>query len=116
MELTELFLIDGKPLPVPDRDITMSFEDLDAPQAGRDEAGFMHRMPVRRKVGVWKFQYSHLTGETYRYLQSILPAGGSFRFTCPEGETEAYLSRYSIIWRNARTDTYRDLQFSIIEC
>jgi len=116
MELTTLFQIDGKPMPVPDADVSMSFEDLDAAQAGRDQAGFMHRLPVRRKVGVWDFHYSHLSGETYRYLKSILPAGGSFRFTCPEGETEAYLSRYSILWHSARTDTYRNLKFSIIEC
>ena len=116
MELTELFQIEGRPLPVPDADISMSFEDLDAPQSGRDEAGFMHRIPVRRKVGVWEFQYSVLDGETYRYLQEILPTGGSFRFTCPEGEVEAYLSRYSIVWHSARTDTYRNLKFSIIEC
>ena len=68
MELTTLFQIDGKPMPVPDADVSMSFEDLDAAQAGRDQAGFMHRLPVRRKVGVWDFHYSHLSGETYRYL------------------------------------------------
>ena len=116
MLTTMLFQIDGKPLPVPDGDVAMSFEDLDSAQAGRDEAGFMHRLPVRRKVGVWEFTYSLLDGETYRYLRSILPEGGSFRFTCPEGEVEAYLSRYSVVWHNAITDTYRNLKFSIIEC
>lgn len=116
MELTYLFQIDGKPLPVPDADISMSFEDLDAPQSGRDESGFMHRIQVRRKVGVWEFSYSVLDGETYRYLREILPAGGSFRFTCPEGEVEAYLSRYSIVWHSAKTDTYRNLKFSVIQC
>jgi len=116
MELTKLFQIDGRPMPVPDADVTMSFEDLDAPQSGRDEAGFMHRIPVRRKVGVWEFRYSLLSGETYRYLKGILPTAGSFRFTCPEGEVEAYLSRYSVVWHNAKTDTYKNLKFSVIEC
>ena len=116
MELTTLFQIDGKPMPVPDADVAMSFEDLDAAQSGRDEAGFMHRIPVRYKVGVWEFRYSFLDGETYRYLQELLPRGGSFRFTCPEGQVEAYLSRYSLVWHNAKTDTYRDLKFSIIQC
>ena len=116
MELTELFQIDGKPMPVPDADITMSFEDLDAAQSGRDEAGYMHRIPVRRKVGVWEFHYSLLDRQTYAYLLGLLPKGGSFRFRCPEGEVEAYLSRYSIVWHNARTDTYRNMKFSIIEC
>ena len=111
-----LFQIDGQPMPTPDADVAMSFEDLDAPQAGRDEAGFMHRLPVRRKVGVWEFVYSHPDGETYRYLRSILPQGGSFRFTCPEGEVEAYLSRYCVTLHDAKQDQYRNLKFSIIEC
>ena len=116
MELTDLFQIDGQPMPVPDQGVSMSFEDLDAAQSGRDEAGYMHRIPVRQKVGVWEFQYSLLDGKHYRYLRSILPQGGSFRFTCPEGEVEAYLSRYSVLWHNAKTDTYRNLKFSIIQC
>lgn len=123
MSITELYKIDGAPLLTPDQDVEMSFEDLDAADAGRDEAGFMHRIVVRYKVGVWNFQYSHLTQQEYSYLLSILPKAGSFPFSYPDpGDpsrqktTVAYLSKYGISWHNARTGHYRNLKFSIIEC
>ena len=123
LQLTELYQIDGKPLVAPDQDVEMSFEDLDGAQAGRDESGYMHRILVRSKVGVWNFSYSHLTGDQYRYLLSLLPEGGSFTFTYPDPKdpkvskkTTAYLSKYSVVWHSAVTDTYRNMQFSVIEC
>lgn len=116
MVTTDLYTINGMPLIPPDGDVQMSFEDLDAAQSGRDEAGFMHRIPVRYKVGVWEFSYSCLTGEEYAYMLSVLPKAGNFLFTHPQGQTVAYLSRYSIVYHNARTDTYKNLKFSIIEC
>lgn len=123
MTLTELYKINGKPMPAPDAGVEMSFEDLDAAESGRDEAGFMHRIVVRHKVGVWSFTYSHLTKQEYAYLLSILPTGGSFYFTRPvPGQEErqeqslCYLSGYSLAWYSAKTGHYRDLKFSIIEC
>ena len=120
--LTTLFQINGKPMPAPDRDVELSFQDVDASDAGRDEAGFMHRSVVRRKIGVWGFHYSHLTQQEYAYLCSLLPQGGSFRFTCPgmDGSgsrtVTAYLSNFGILWHSAKTNTYRNLKFNIIEC
>lgn len=118
-----LYFIDGKALPLPDGEVEMSFEDLDAADAGRDEAGYMHRVMVRRKLGVWKFVYSHLSQAEFTYLQSILPTGGTFTFTYPDPaapdgrlRVTAYLSRYGIVWHNARTGHYRNLKFSIIQC
>lgn len=123
MVLTELYKIDGKPILAPDADVEMSFEDLDHPQSGRDESGYMHRMVARRKVGVWNFVYSHLTRQEYAYMMSVLPEAGSFVFTHPSvadsavpEQTRAYLSRYGIVWHSARTDSYRNLKFSIIQC
>ena len=116
MVTTELYTINGKPLIPPDGDVQMSFEDLDSAQSGRDQAGFMHRIPVRYKVGVWEFSYSRLTGEEYAYMLSVLPKAGNFIFTHPQGQTAAYLSKFSIVYHNAKTDTYKNLKFSIIEC
>ena len=123
MVLTELYKIDGKPVVAPDADVKMSFEDLDSAQSGRDEAGYMHRIPVRKAVGVWEFCYSHLTRQEYAYMMSVLPTGGSFRFTHPSRgdsslpeETQAYISKYGVTWHSAKTDSYRNLTFSIIEC
>ena len=123
MVLTELYQINGKPLIAPDAGVEMSFQDLDAAESGRDESGFMHRIVVRNKVGVWNFTYSHLSEAEYAYLLSVLPAGGSFTFAYPVlgssnrlTETTAYLSQYGVVWQNARTKDYRNLRFSIIEC
>lgn len=121
--LTQLYLIDGKPLLTPDAGVQMSFTDLDSGESGRDESGFMHRIVKRYKVGVWSFSYSHLTQEEYSYLLSILPKSGSFSFTYPAPEdisqsrtATAYLSQYGIVWHSARTGMYRNLKFDIIEC
>lgn len=121
--LTDLYQIDGKAMLAPDQDVEMSFEDLDAADSGRDEAGFMHRIVVRRKVGVWNFVYSHLTQQEYAYMLGILPSGDTFAFTYPDPadctkacQTRAYLSGYGVVWHSARTKDYRNLKFSIIEC
>lgn len=121
--ITNLYKINESPLPTPDQDVEMTFEDLDSGDAGRDESGYMHRYVVRRRVGVWNFTYSHLTQDTYTYLLSILPNDGTFTFTYPDPAdptrrltTQAYLSGYGIVWRSARTGEYRNLKFSIIEC
>ena len=49
-------LIDGKPVLVPDCDMVMEYTDLDSPETGRDDAGFMHRIILRQNVR--KFQLS----------------------------------------------------------
>ena len=121
--LTGLYKIDEKSMLAPDAGVEMSFEDLDSADAGRDEAGFMHRGLVRSKVGVWNFVYSHLTGQEYAYMLSILPKGGTFTFTYPDPldptvakSCTAYLSGFGITWHSAKTNSYRNLKFSIIEC
>ena len=121
--VTNLYQINGKSMLAPDAGVEMSFEDLDSADSGRDQSGVMHRIMVRRKVGVWNFCYSYLTQEEYAYMLSILPQTGSFTFTHPKQEdctqTEtctAYLSGYSIVWHSARTRQYRNLKFSIIAC
>lgn len=107
----------------PDENVEMSFEDIDASDAGRDESGVMHRIMVRRKVGKWSFRYTHLTQEEYAYMVALLPKTGEFIFTYPCQEdcsrTEscrAYLSGYSVLWQGMKHKTYRDLKFNIIEC
>lgn len=117
------YLIEGQPMPLPDQEVEMQFQDLDRAEAGRDEAGFMHRLVARYKVGSWSFTYSHLTQQTYTQLLEMLPQSGSFVFSYPDPmdpeqykHTVAYLSNYGIVWRNAATGMYRNLKFSIIEC
>lgn len=123
MVTTGAYQIDGRPMLPPDENMELSFEDIDAAEAGRDESGVMHRLPVRQKVGKWSFCYSHLSQEEFAYLVSILPSEGQFQFTHPKltdcTQTEccaAYLSGYSVVWHGLGDRRYKDLKFNIIEC
>lgn len=123
MQLTELFTVNGQPMLLPDEGVGFSYEDIDRYDAGRDEQGFMHRKALRYKVGVWSFSYQFLTEEEKQYLESLFPEEGSFQFGHPDrldaGKqvvTEAYRSRYSLIWQNARTGLWKNCAFQIIEC
>ncbi len=122
MRLTDLFQIDGQPMVPPNCDMSFSFEDLDSPDSGRDEAGFMHRIVVRHGVGSWSFEYSHLTSEEYQYMESLFSGKADFQFTHPGVNcdtpvtTRAYRSKYGITWRSAATKDYNNYKFNIIEC
>ena len=122
-DTTELFLINGKPLLVPDSEVGVSYEDLDSADSGRDESGVMHRIPVRYKVASWSFSYEHLTEAEKQYMESIFPDAADFSFTHPSRTdasisvtTRAYRSKYSISWKNARTGLWNNYSFNIIEC
>ena len=123
MTKTNLFQIDGKPMFAPDGDMGFSFEDLDGADSGRDEAGRMHRVVVRRGVGSWSFTYSNITDEELAYMEGLFAGKAEFAFTHPEvgGSntavvTTAYRSKFSLSWKNAITKTWRNYKFNIIEC
>lgn len=123
MTKTDLFMIDGKPMFAPDGDMGFSFEDLDGSDSGRDEAGVMHRVVVRRGVGTWSFTYSNITDEELAYMESLFAGKAQFTFTHPKlgncgaaVQTTAYRSKFSLNWKNARTKTWRNYKFNIIEC
>ena len=118
-----IFLIDGKPMLLPDADMELSFEDLDGASAGRDEQGVMHRQVLRHKIGKWSFVYSSLNGKEYAYMESLFAGKAHFQFTFPSlteknGMTTvtAYRSAHGIGWRNVQTGDFRNYKFSIIEC
>lgn len=122
-KLSNLFLIDGEPMLVPDADMELSFEDLDSASAGRDESGVMHRIMVRQKVGKWGFVYSRLSAEDYAYMERLFQGKASFRFTFPSltckgmsTTVTAYRSAHGVGWRNAKTGEFCNYKFSIIEC
>ena len=69
---TNLYLIDGKPVLVPDEGVSESYEDLDSDASGRDQSGIMHRSLIREKVGTWGFNYASLTAEEWKYMESLL--------------------------------------------
>lgn len=116
--------INGKPILAPDADVQIEASDLDSADSGRDVAGFLHRHVVRLKLRKWTFTYSFLTPLEYSYMRSLVDAEtGTFTFTCPhrikpdQSETcTAYISKYDLSWKSARTGNYRNFKFSVIEC
>lgn len=120
---TDIFQINGLPILVPDTEVEVSYEDLDAADSGRDESGYMHRTMVRCKVASWKFSYSHLTEEEKQYMEALFASAATFRFTHPSRvdasipeTTKCYRSKYGICWKNARTGLWGGYSFNIIEC
>lgn len=120
---TDLFKINGKPMLVPDANVSVNYEDLDSSDSGRDESGVMHRVVARYKVASWGFTYSSLTEEEKQYMESLFPDAPSFTFTHPARkdagvmeDTICYRSKYGISWHNARTGLWNGYSFNIIEC
>lgn len=121
MTFFEGFLVDGAPLLAPDADVQITQTDLDASDAGRDESGFMHRQIVRHRVKTWAFRYSALTAQELGYLEDLFTGKATFTFTYPgfdgrQATCQAYCSKDSISYHNARTGLYKNNQFTVIEC
>lgn len=116
VNITDLFLIDDMPMPIPDEDVEVRYEDIDAAAAGRDESGVMHRMPVRQNVGSWGFTYSVLTQEEKDYLDGLFAGKATFKFTVSGEVKTCYRSGVTVSWQNARTGLWRGCGFTIIEC
>ena len=75
-QFAKQFWINGQPMLAPDADVTATYKDLDCADGGRDEAGVMHRIVLRPKVGVWTFCYSRLSEEERRYMERLFPRRG----------------------------------------
>lgn len=117
------FLINGKPVLAPNAGVVFSYEDLDDAATGRDEGGFMHRFPVRYKVGTWSFTYTDLTEEEKNYMENLFPDAPTFSFTHPDKNdstkliTETcYRTKVSMNWYNAITKRWKNYKFNIIQC
>lgn len=119
---TNLFTVNGKPMLAPDAEVSVSYEDLDAADSGRDQNGVLHRSVVRYKVASWSFAYSLLTQQEKQYLDSLFPDEPTFQFGHPSRTdpsktevTTCYRSKYGISWRNSRTGLWSGCGFHIIE-
>ena len=120
---TNLFLVDGYPLLTPNTEVTFNYEDIDAADTGRDEAGYMHRHVVRRKVGKWTLDYGTVTEEEKQYMETIFDGRDTFQFTRPgrivtgtPETTECYRSKLNISWVDTRTGKWKNYKINIIEC
>ena len=115
------FLIDGKPLLVPDEGVQINLEDLDSSESGRDESGVMHRIIIREKVRKYSLPYGLITKEEYAYLMSLFAGKPTFEVQKrePDGTTvrfSAYCAKVGITLQNKRTGLYKGLTLNIIEC
>ena len=113
-------LIDGKPILVPDQDVTLEYTDLDSPETGRDDAGIMHRIVLRHNLRKFQLRYSALTREQYRYLESLFAGKPEFTVTYRDHdgsaqEFRAYRSGHSITLHNARTGLYKNYALTLVE-
>ena len=115
------FQIDGRPILVPDADITWEYNDLDSEETGRDESGVMHRIVAREGVRKCVLTYEILERDEYLYMRSLFAGKSEFEveFRDHDGQRatfRAYHSNHSITVRSARTGAYRNYNPSIIEC
>lgn len=110
------YLLDGKPLLLPDADVEMGFSDLDSEDSGRDELGFMHRIVLRRDVATWSFRYRLLTEKEYRYLTALVSGRDYLTLTTPQGEHRVYCAKRSVTLHDRRRGIYKDFILQLIEC
>ena len=123
MKYSEKFFVNGKPILEPDEEPAFSYEDLDSADSGRDEAGIMHRVVIRSKVGSWSLSYGYLTEAEKNYMEGLFGTESAFMFKRPDRvnssllvESKCYRSKYSLSWKNARTGLWKNYKFNIIEC
>ena len=122
MKTTDLFAIDGQPMLMPDADLPLCAEDLEAVDSGRDESGVLHRFVVRQGMPHWDFSYARLTREEYAYMESLFAGKATFQFTYPSAadgsrqQITACRGKHSILWHSAADGQFRDYRFRISEC
>lgn len=115
------FMIDGRPIFIPDEGVQINLEDLDSSESGRDESGVMHRIVLREKVRKYSLPYGTLTRDEYLYLMSLFAGKPTFEVEKrePDGQMvtfTAYCSKVGISLYNKRTGLYKNLTLNIIEC
>ena len=115
------FLIDGKPILVPDEGVSIHVEAMEAEDSGKDESGFMHRFLLREKVHTFGLSYSLLTREEYQYMESLFAGKVNFQVKYRgiddrPGELMAYRTGHSVSLYDAKRGIYREMQFELQEC
>lgn len=114
-------LIDGQPILAPDAGVTISFEDLDSSESGRDESGFMHRVVLRKDVCKIPLAYAFLTNDDYLYMESLFLGKTDFQvelrtFDGSLKSFRAYRSKHSITIFDVRSKMHKNYNFNLIEC
>ena len=121
-EQTQIFTINGRPMPAPDADVVVTCTDVEAMEPVRDQDGLLHRCVIRQGVTDWTFRYGELTEEDRRYLEGLFPEGaGAFHFGHPDPnditrqtQSLCYRADYTIALGNVQ-GLWRDCSFRIRE-
>lgn len=120
---TDLFLIDGQSIVVPDSNLKLQVKDLESSDSGLDESAFLHRFVARQGVSKWTFSYGEITAEEYAYMEGLFAGKDTFVFTRPSladstvpVASKCYRSKHQTQWRNAVTGQFGKYQFNITEC
>ena len=110
--MTDIFTINGKPIPVPDAPVTVQYTDIEG-ESARDRSGMLHRTVLRR-VGSWEFSYGRLTDQNRTYLQSLLTPGG-FTFTHPDGACLCCCKGFLTDYYDATAGVWKNFRFRVEE-
>ena len=100
---TQGYTLQGKALPAGGV-VTVKQADLDAPETGRDESGYLHRVVLRHGLRTWEFSYRDLTAAQLAALQALLPQGQCC-LTWAEGTADCYLAAFTVTGRQTLTGT-----------
>ena len=71
--------VNGQPIYVPSS-ISVSHDNITAPETGRTESGKMHIVWVRRRVTKIELTFDMLTGEAVDFMSNLMQ-GQEFKFT-----------------------------------
>ncbi len=110
--MTDIFTINGKPIPVPDAPVAVKYSDVEG-ESARDRSGMLHRTVLRR-VRAWEFSYGRLKEEDRAYLAAALTLG-VFRFTHPEGECLCCCKGFSADYHDATAGIWKNFRFRVEE-
>lgn len=115
------FQINERPLLVADAGVSITQQDIETEDSGKDELEVTHRSLAR--TGIYKivYTYASVDREEYEYLRNLLLGKPYFTFSFLDldGEVKqikAYCNKLTASLHNARTGIYKKLKFTIQEC
>ena len=110
--MTDIFTINGKPIPVPDAPVAVKQADVEG-ESARDRSGMLHRTVLRR-CKCWEFSYRQLREAQRTYLLDIL-AANTFLFAHPDGLSRCYCKDISADYHDAIAGIWKNFRFRVEE-
>lgn len=122
MRMSDLWKVNGYPIPEPSYDLAFEYTSLSAEGSGRRADGYMHNVFVRTRLAKVSIRYAALTKEALSYILDLVQ-GREFELTYPDplsGTTrtmtcicaESRGKYYSAVLYGG---LYRDVTFNCVE-